>query len=290
MTGNGAGNEERLRQRLDREHRARKEAELIAEQGLRDLYKANVSLDARIVERTRELEEARRRAEEANAAKSEFLAHISHELRTPINGLSGMLELLQPEVEGAAAREWLASAQASGDRLGHLFDRLLWFIDLEAADVAARAEPTSIEALLDAAGQQWRGRCARAGQLLAVDLAVPPDCQVRATEDLGRALDELLHNAVTHASPGAVRLMAEIRDGAVRIAVDDSGPGVGAGIAASAGGVLEPGGSAATRRTTGAGIGLALVQRISSALGGLSGIETNDEGGTSAWMQLPVAS
>ena len=67
----------RLERRLERERRARADAERIAEDGLRALYDANRSLDRRIAERTRELEDATRRAEAASNARGAFLAHIS---------------------------------------------------------------------------------------------------------------------------------------------------------------------------------------------------------------------
>ena len=278
----------RLRGRYDRERRARLEAEAIAEQGLRDLYQANRSLDARIAERTRELEAAMALAEAANEAKGEFLAHVGHELRTPINGIAGMLELLDRVVTDRRAREWLTSARESTERLERLFDRILLFIEFDTADLSRVAETVSVEAVVDQAADRWRQSCAAAGQLLVVEVATPIDCVVAGSEELGRALDELLDNVVSHASSGAVRITAVADGGFVTFSVDDTGPGMRAAAAVSASEILETGESPATRSGTGAGIGLALVRRIASALGGRSGIDDSEIGGSRVWFAVPA--
>lgn len=280
---------ERVQRRYQRERRARLEAEAIAEQGLREIYVANRSLDQRIAQRTRELEEATRRVQAASEAKSEFLAHIGHELRTPINGIAGMLELLDGVAMPPEAREWLASASHSGARLQHLVDRILWFIELEATDLTAEAAPRPVEELLDRVAERWRRRCVEAGQLLSVELATPLGAAVAATEELERGLDELLDNAVGHASAGPVRLRATAIGDDVRLEVEDPGPGMEASVAATAPDMLDPGVDLTTRRSAGAGIGLALVRRVASALGGHFGIERADTGGSIVWLTVPAA-
>lgn len=279
----------RIQRRYERERRARLEAEAIAEQGLRDLYAANRSLDERIQARTTELEAATRNAEAADRAKGEFLSHVGHELRTPINGIAGMLELLDRVVTEPHSRDWLAAARESADRLERLFDRILWFIELETLDLSSVSEMTTIDAVLDSAAERWRQKCAARGQLLSVEIATPVGCTVARTSELDRALDELLGNLVSHASPGAVRLGASADADTVRFSVVDSGPGIAAETAAIASEALESGQSPATRTGIGAGMGLALVRRIALALGGGSGVDETAEGGTCAWMTVPVS-
>ena len=271
---------------LDRERRARAEAEAIAEKGLRA---PAGQPDARCPHRRANPRPrgGPSRAEEADRAKSEFLAHISHELRTPINGLSGMLELLQDQVAGEHAREWLASARASSDRLAHLFDRLLWFIDLEAADIAGRGEPIPVSPA--------RRRGSGGGAAVRTGRAAPH----RRTRDGGG-----LHRAGDRRSrPGPRRVARQRRDpcspGAVRLAPRSRRRGAESPSTtwAPASAPTSPRRPAASstpesprhpphdRRRHRARTRAA----NQPALGGTSGIEPNEEGGTSAWIQLPIA-
>ena len=94
-------NYEKLQKRLDREHKARLEAEHLLEAKSQELYEANQGLKAEIEqrgrmikERTHELNNALREAERANRSKSDFVAVVSHEMRTPLNVVIGMSRLL----------------------------------------------------------------------------------------------------------------------------------------------------------------------------------------------------
>ena len=280
----------RLERRIERERRARTDAERIAEDGIRALYDANQSLDRRIADRTRELEHATRRAEAASNARGAFLAHISHEMRTPLNGIAGMLELLAGRIDDTEAQSWLASAHLSAEHLDRLFERTLRVVELESTDLGAEAHPMDVEEILVAAGDRWRDRCMRNGQLLSVETRTPGGCLVNSTDDCAVVLDELLHNVVVHAARGAVTIASELGDDVVRFAVDDSGPGMAdGGSQAARPAALDPHESPTTRRTHGSGLGLALADRIIGALGGSFGTEPNEMGGTRAWFELPVA-
>lgn len=218
----------RLERRLDRENRARQEAERIAEAGLRSLYDANQELDQRILERTAELHQALQIAEAANNAKSAFLGQMSHQINTPLNGLLGMLELLANEIADAQAVEWHGSATRSARRLERLTTRLITYVELESADLVAKAQPTHLRAVLSAIHDRWHTQCLRAGQLMSVELEPGTDVEIFGADEVDLLFDELLSNVVEHAGAGAVTVVgrADTTSGRAIIDILDPGPGI----------------------------------------------------------------
>lgn len=284
-----------LERALERERTARKEAEAIAERGMRALYDANKDLDRRVQERTQELDVALMAAEAASRAKSQFLSNLSHEVRTPLNGLLGMLELLEGSAEGPDEKQWVISATDSAQRLNRLFIRLLHYVDLEGWNqpdfVLPGAEETApLSDVIDAAAQRWRMRCAQRGQLLSVDSGPDPSRLVAVPREIANVLDEYLSNAVAHADAGMVSLQASLpADNRIRFEVSDTGPGMDPAVLAEPARLMEHVGDAAHRGDTGAGLGLAIVQRMADVLDGSYGLDSSDDGST-VWFEVNAAS
>lgn len=280
---------DQARRALHRERAARLEAEQIAERSIRRLYDANLDLDRRVDERTRQLEDMREREARASGTKSRFLANLSHEVRTPLNGIIGMLELLDSvELEGDAER-WLDAARDASGRLDHLFVRLLRFVDLEAAsertDRESHAPLTAkLSTIIERVAERWTLPCARRGQLLTVDAEIPPGLVVEDPAEVMTALDELVSNAATHAEPGAVRVSCRLEDDGIVVAVLDAGPGYEVDQATLE--ILQPGGAASERADLGAGLGLPIASRCVDVLGGEWGVNATGSG-TRAWFRIP---
>lgn len=231
-----------------------------------------LDLMARSVEhaevRTRQFEQARAAAEEANRAKTTFLANASHEIRTPLNAIMGFAEILQQELMGPLGndlyREYARDIVHSGQHLMELINDLL---DLSKAE-ANRLD--LLEGIVDArrvaAGcvRLMSERAARAGVAIAssIDEELPP---LRADErKLRQMLLNLLSNAVKFTPPGgSVTLSgALLTDGALTLAVTDSGIGMTPAEMEKA---LEPWGqidTAINRTLIGTGLGLPLTKRM----------------------------
>jgi signal transduction histidine kinase len=271
-----------LERRWRREREARLESERIAEAGLRRLWEAKNDLDRRVEERTLQLRRARRDAEAAAASKTEFLANLSHEVRTPLQTILGALELTDPA--GADDADRLHEAVAATRELRHLFDNLLELAQCEVGSIEVRPGATDLEEVADELADRWRDRLTARGLLLV------PESAGRAFVDRARLLqigDALLDNASKFSAPGTVHLDVLGRDGQVELVVTDDGPGIDGGALDR---IFEPfvqlhGGN--DRLVGGAGIGLALVRGLAGQLGGTADAEASGSGGLAVAVRLP---
>lgn len=216
---------DRLERRLARERAAREEAERIAERALRDLYAANQQLDRRVMERTAELEQARLEAARSDSARTEFLRILSREIRTPLNGVLGMIELLSGRVVSEQGRVWVESAARSASELNDLVTRMLLYVDLDRPRPGP-PEQLDLPALVGETARTWERVALRAGQLFVVENRSTAGVVSFGYAQFVRALlDEILGNVVEHADPGPVRMIVATTGGRNTITIADSGPG-----------------------------------------------------------------
>lgn len=264
-----------LQARLHREREARRESERIAEAGLRRLWDAKNDLDHRVEQRTAELRAAQERAEAASQAKSEFLANLGHEVRTPLQTILAALELSDGVADAAPGRRRQALDAVTA--LSELFDDLLDLAECEVGSVDLHPVPTDLGQLADEVVDRWQGPLAAKGLLLV------PESSGSATLDavrLGRIADALLANCAKFARPGTVGLRLGASDDAtVTLEVHDHGPGVAPDQVER---IFEPfvqvdGGN--DRVAGGAGIGLALVRGLARQMGGDAVAAASPDGG-----------
>lgn len=273
----------RLDKRWRREREARLESERIAESGLRRLWEAKNDLDRRVEERTAELAEARYAAEAADRAKTEFLANLGHEVRTPLQTILSALELATPGDPDQQERLDRAAAAAAG--LHELFTNLLELAQLEVGAVESHLRPTDLVEVADELVHRWRA------PLVARGLLLVPESGGRAVTDPDRLLqmgDLLLSNAARFATDGTVRLEVVGEHTGVRLVVSDDGPGIDPGASER---IFEPfvqlHGSN-DREVSGSGIGLAVVRGLARHLGGDASADTSDAGGLTIRVELPA--
>lgn len=278
----------RLERRVERERGKREAAERIAEEGTRRLYDLNVELDGLLAERTDEFERARRALVAADSWKGEFLDSLSHEVRTPLNGILGMMELLSDVVEDETHKLWFDTAIASADRLDRMFTRLLRAIELESTDLSDSLDEVSVASVVDRLVSHWMPRAMRSGHLLVPSVQVEPTFVVQSIEErLVEALNELLSNATVHARPGSVHLDVELCQDRLVFAVIDSGPGLEEERANL---LIQP----IFQRTSDAwasdgtmGLGLGLARRTADALGATLSLGPSG-GGSRGAISVPV--
>ncbi len=219
------------------------------------------------------LVEARKKAEAASQAKSRLLATVSHEFRTPLNGILGLNSLLLETRLSPVQETYARGVQSSGDALLGLVDDMLDFSKIEAERFDLRPEPTNLAALLQEIVELLASRAhARGIDIVAdIDPAVPERVSVDATR-LRQVLVNLVGNGVKFTDHGGVTLAAgverQIGDmAAVVFTVSDSGPGIAPEDAERLFSEFEQADAGPNRRHGGAGLGLAISRRIVRRMG-----------------------
>lgn len=219
----------------------------------------------------------------AEAPEQQFLRLMSHEMRTPLNGVIGMLGLLSRTKLDGAQRAYAEAAQKSAEHLLGLVNDLLDFARLEAGALEFDAAPVDLEGLTRGVAELLSPRAHDKGLEIAWSVAADAPDVIADEGRLRQVLFNLAGNAVKFTDRGGVRLTVERAGGTAarpRLAfvVDDTGPGV---PEEARGRIFDEFGHADASdaaRFDGAGLGLAVVRRLAQAMGGTATVEDRPDG------------
>ena len=246
-------------------------------------------------QKTLELEEARRLAEQASLAKSQFLAVTSHEIRTPMNGILGAAELLIATPLTAVQQRYVHTAHRSATALLALIDDVLDLSRIEAGRLSLNPVSTDLRALVDEA-VDLVAMGAR-GKPVSLSFHVAPQLPLRVLADplrLRQLLVNLLHNALKFTDRGSVRLELTVLDEAgdqlqLRFSVQDTGIGIAADQLESIFAAFTQVDSSSTRRHGGSGLGLAIVKELAELMGGQVQVRSQPGVGSHFWVDLQLS-
>jgi PAS domain S-box-containing protein len=241
----------------------------------------------------RETEEARARAEEANRAKSQFLATMSHELRTPLNAIGGYVQLIEMGIRGPVTpeqREDLERIDRSQRHLLGLINDVLDFSKLEAGSATYSAEPVQLDAVLDEVQGLVLPQVAEK-ELAYDDGAARAGAVVLADRSrLGQVLLNLLSNSIKFTPAGGrIQVACQVADGTAAIRVHDTGIGIPADKLEF---IFQPFAQVSagfTRTAGGTGLGLAISRDLARGMGGNLVAESTLGEGSTFTLTLPVA-
>ncbi|HEY4215603.1 MAG TPA: ATP-binding protein [Gemmatimonadaceae bacterium] len=240
-----------------------------------------------------QLRAAQAAAEAANKAKSEFLAVMSHELRTPLNAIGGYVELLDLGLHGPVTpeqRQDLARIQQSQKHLLGLINQVLNHTQLERGTVQYRLERVLVVELLLKAETLAKPQIEAKRLTYARDECDPTLAVDADAEKAVQVLVNLLTNATKFTRVGEIRMSCTVSGGMARIAVCDTGIGIGADRLAS---IFEPFVQIdvrLSRTSEGVGLGLAISRDLARGMAGDLTADSVLGAGSTFVLSLPVAS
>ena len=223
---------------------------------------------------------------------SEQLATLSHEFRTPLNGVLGMARLLETTRLSAEQKTYVSALRDSGQHLLTLVNDVLDFAKLGASRVELHANRTELEGLLRGVAELLSPRAREKG--LEIAWAVPAELSTVHVDE-GRLRQILLNfagNAIKFSKSGGVLIAVESpSEGQIRFTVEDTGSGV---PEADRDHIFEAFAQADQSHADqgGTGLGLAIARRLARAMGGDVGVDTAALGGACFWFEasLPAVS
>lgn len=268
----------------------RKKAEL-------ELAAYRLGLEKKVAERTDDLKVAKEAAEVANRAKTAFLSMASHELRTPMNGIMGMINLAMRQSDNPQLREHLGKADRASRQLLGIINDVLDISRIESNRMNLAFTAFTLGELrrnvLDATGEL------AAQKALSFTFDLPPDAAnlvlIGDPTRLGQILINLVGNAIKFTASGQVSVDVTHREASegkrshLRFEVRDTGIGIHAEDQERIFQPFEQVDASESRRFGGTGLGLSLCKRLLEAMNGEIGVHSAPGKGSCFWFALELA-
>jgi two-component system, cell cycle sensor histidine kinase PleC len=241
----------------------------------------------------RRYHEEKLKAEAASRSKTSFLAHLSHDIRTPLNHIIGFADMMKAETYGplgdARYKGYVDDIRNSGERLLSFFASILELAELEAGRKPLKAELFNIDEMLVAITRRFSGQAQRAGLTLALGSA----CGARLVGDrfvLERMAGNIVENAIRFTPAGGrVSIAAFAAADGVVLEITDTGVGMQPQRLAALSQPFAFGDAALSHSAGGAGLGIAIARAIAELSGGRLAIDSRPSLGTTVAISLPLA-
>lgn len=267
----------------------------------RELMKANHQLEQQTQKLAAEisaremLESAlrlqRERAEQASEAKSQFLANMSHDIRTPMTAVLGYADLLmEPEMDQADRLAYAQTIRRNGRYLLALINEVLDLAKIEAGEFVLNQGPVDLSELLLSIQQLFEDQAKAKNLELNIQFKGSVPAQIVSDSiRLRQILVNLVSNAIKFTDAGAVTVSCGMAtsegDARLQLAVSDTGPGIAEDHLNQ---IFDPFVQVGSHRSSGTGLGLAICQRLISHMGGRIQVKSSLGVGSCFELTLPI--
>ena len=255
-----------------------------------DVLLSTIRAEQRLL--ARRYHEEKIRAEAASRAKTNFLAHLSHDIRTPLNHIIGFAELMAGKTYGPLGDphydEYVRSIKSSGEHLLNSFAAILDLAELENGQKVLRTDDVPVDEVINSVCRRFRGPITRAGLSLSINADTGAVlCGDRLA--LVRMVSNIVENAIRFTPAGGKLTLATFAaDDGVVIEITDTGIGMNEERLSSLRQPFALGDATFTRDGVGPGLGISISRAIAELSGGRMVIDSTPTIGTTVAISLPI--
>lgn len=251
------------------------------------IVELNNSLEKRVKERTADLNKAKEEAERANRIKSMFLANMSHDIRTPMNGIIAMNQfLLESELDNKQ-RHYAEIVDSSSKHLLNLLNDILDYTKIEAEQLVIDEHNFSVVELIQRIELLMKPQLEEKEVRLNISVDPEVDWIVGDSARLNQILLNLISNSSKFTFEGHISLSMKKKGAMLEFCVNDSGIGIESDVLDSIFDSFTQEDSTTTRKYGGSGLGLAISKQLVELMGGEITLKSTKDKGTSVTFTVP---
>ena len=238
------------------------------------IERVNLKLEEKVVSRTKELVEATNEARKSSEIKSSFISNISHEMRTPLNGVVGSLALLKRQPLNEKAEQLISMMEISCNNLSVLINDVLDLSKIEAGKLDINHQLFDVIDLIESIAKVFSVKAASKGLQLLVDTTEMPTIEINSdAHRINQVLSNLLNNAIKFTEKGHIELKLKLSDPVsgkqhLHFSIRDTGVGIAKENQPKLFSAFTQADASVATQYGGTGLGLSICKQLSQLLGG----------------------